>query len=97
MARQFETLSGVSEPDSVDMQYRQIAIDEIADIEVAAVRAERDGFGERADIDLADIGDLFAVDLESGDGSRRVIKERGFGHVRATRLDPLAPRRAPHR
>ena len=40
------------------------AIHEVTDVDVLAVRAERQSLGERADVDGADVGDLLAVDLE---------------------------------
>ena len=38
MARQLEALAGIGHLGAVDLEYRQIAVDEVADIEIAAVR-----------------------------------------------------------
>src|SRR5438309_2872365 len=86
MAGQCEALPGIGQRCAVDLQDREIRVDEIADIEIAAVGAEGAAFGKCSDIDLACIGDLLAVDLERGDRTCRVI-ERGTLHVRAARLD----------
>src|SRR5712691_7823873 len=86
MAGQFEALPGIGQRGAVHLQDREIRVDEIADVEVAAAGAEGSTFGKCSDIDLACIGDLLAVDLERGDGACRVI-ERGALHVRAARLD----------
>src|SRR5260370_1832957 len=63
MARQLEALAGVGQLVAVDLQYRQVLVDEIADIEIVALRAERDALWQAADRDLAHFGDLLAVDL----------------------------------
>src|SRR6266404_124374 len=86
MAGQFEALPGIGQRGAVHLQDREIPVDEIADIEIAAVGAEGSALGKRADINLACIGDLLAVDLERRNGARRVI-ERGTPHVRAACLD----------
>ena len=52
MARQFDALPGVGQLVAVDPQHPQVLVDEIADIEIIAVRAERDALGQRADLDL---------------------------------------------
>src|SRR4029077_11376059 len=80
MAGQFEALAGIGQRGAVDLQDREIPVDEIADIEIAAVGAEGAALGKCSDIDLAGIGDFFAVDLERGDRTCRVI-ERGTLHV----------------
>src|SRR5271169_197334 len=73
MARQLEALPGVADPVAADPQHRQIRVDEIADIKVAAVGAEHRAFRQFADRDLADFCHLLAGDLEDADGTARVI------------------------
>src|SRR5207244_7964307 len=71
MTRQFDALPRIGQGGSVNLQDRQIRVDKIADIEVLPVGAEGSAFGKSADIDLACIGDLLAVDPERGDRTRR--------------------------
>src|SRR5215469_17573376 len=87
VARQLDPLGGVGEVVLLDPQDPQIPVEEIADIDILPVGAERDGFRQRADIDLADIGDFLAVDFKGSDGAGRVIEGGGLRHVRAARLD----------
>src|SRR5207245_6096962 len=57
------------------------------DTEICTGPAERVASRQPADIDLADIGDPFAVYLEGGDGTGRMIEENALGHVGAAGLD----------
>ena len=65
MAGQLEAWSGVGQLASVPAQYRQVAVDKVADIDVLPVGAESDGFGQCPDIDFAGIDELLASILRA--------------------------------
>src|SRR5579863_7982527 len=86
MAGQFEA-AGIGQLVAVDLQHREILVDEVADIEVRAIGAERRALGQGANRHLADIGHFLAVDLEDADGAAGMIEPAGLRLVRTARLD----------
>src|SRR5689334_15801643 len=86
MTRQFET-SFVDQLVTFDLQYRQILVDEVADIEIFAVGAEHGALGERADWHFGHQVDLLAVDLEQANGAGRVMEPGVLWEVRPLGID----------
>ena len=70
------------EPQDVD-----VAVDEICNIEVMPVRAERDAFGEAADIGLRHLADRLCFDLEKRHVGFIVPVEGGLGCAAAAVQD----------
>ena len=85
MTRQFDALRGVGQLAAFHVQDPKVPIHEVAHIQVLPVGAERHGLGKPADIDLSDVGDLLAVDLERGDRAGRMMEKGGLGM-----FEPLA-------
>src|SRR5215212_11330601 len=64
MAGELHSLTGVGHLVTLDLENRQIAVDEVADVHVLPVGTKHDPFGQAAYFDLADLGYLLAVDLK---------------------------------
>src|SRR5437016_991193 len=86
MAGQLEA-AGLAQFVAIDLEYREVLVDEIADIEVTAVGAEYGAFGKRADIVFAGEADFLAVDPQHADRTRRMVEPGILREVRALRVD----------
>src|SRR5215475_7912988 len=74
MPRQCE-IGDLGELVGLEAQDVDIAVDEVADVEVAPIGAERDPFGESTNLDLRHLADRLSLDLEKGDERFLVPKE----------------------
>src|SRR5262249_48621255 len=64
MARQLQLLASIDDLRPVYLQDRYIAVEEVSDIGIGAVRREGHAFGKSAELDLAHFAHLLAVDLQ---------------------------------
>src|SRR5262249_58251433 len=64
VAGQLEALAGIGDLGAVDLQDRKILIEVIADQQIFPVGRERRPFRQSAQLDLADLADLLAVDAQ---------------------------------
>jgi hypothetical protein len=87
LARHFKALSSIGYIGAVDSQYRQVAIEKIADIDAAAVGAEGNRFGQGADRDRPDLGHFVSVDSEDRDTAACVVVKGCLWCIRPLRLD----------
>jgi len=74
MPRQLQPFARVRHPRAIHLQDRHVLVEEVADVEILAVRAEDRAFGKPSHFDLADLRDLLAVDLEHGDAAIAVVE-----------------------
>ena len=74
MPRQFQ-VGDLGELIAFEPQDVDVAVDKVADVEVAPIGAERDTFGETTNLDLRHLADRLSLDLEKGDERFLVPKE----------------------
>src|SRR5215207_815487 len=67
LARQPQLLAGVGDRGTVDLEDRDVAVGVVADVEMAAVLAEHRPLRQAADVDLARLADLLAVEGQHHD------------------------------
>src|SRR5258706_9551960 len=87
MARKLERLAGVGDHRPVHLEDRNVVVHVVADVEILAVGAEDDSFGQAAHFHLADFGDLLAVDLQHRHRAVAVVEERRLVAVAAAKED----------
>ena len=69
MAACLKSLAGVGDGGAVHLEDGKILISVIANIEVAAIRRERDALRKGADLYRADWGHVIALDAQHGDAA----------------------------
>ena len=75
MTGQREALARVDKPFTVHFQDRDIAVDEVADVQILAVVAPHHALGQAAHVDVLDVRHLLAVDLQQRDRPVAAIEE----------------------
>src|ERR1700733_5580871 len=83
MPRHLEALAGVGDLGAVDLQDREILVDVISGQKIFAVRCERDGLGQSADLDVLRLRHLLAVDLQEREAAVLLVEERFLVGIRA--------------
>src|SRR4051794_12610132 len=78
MPRYGHPLAGVGDLGAVHLEDRDVLVEIVADIEVLAVRGERDRLRQGADLDVLDRRDLPAVDLHT----RSTVKDSALSRVK---------------
>src|SRR5215208_3003449 len=87
MAGELHSLTGVGHLIALDLEDRQIAVGEVADVHVLPVGTKHDPLGQAAYFDLADLGYLLAVDLQRYKRARGAIVEGLLVAARAAQQD----------
>src|SRR5207247_1798495 len=91
LAGQLEVLAGVHDGDALlgllDLEDGDVAVHEVADVEVLAVGAPHDTFGQAAHFELVELGHLLAIDLEDDHAAVPVVEVRVPRRVAAPQKD----------